>query len=147
MRMVRAILIDPFEKTVTEVQHDADDYRGIYKLISHETMPVDCFTVVRLDDVDSVFIDDEGLLKDPTHFFLWRGYPQPLAGKGLILGCDEEGETIACAMTLEQAKANIGFTDQIRLSHFEDFEHDEEHEVFGKMHVIGHRPVFTSKED
>jgi hypothetical protein len=30
MRNVRAILIDPFACTVTEVEHDASDYRNIH---------------------------------------------------------------------------------------------------------------------
>lgn len=44
MRPVKAILIDPFACTITEVEHDADNYPGIYDLISHESKRVDTFT-------------------------------------------------------------------------------------------------------
>ena len=93
---MRAILIDPFTETISEVEY-VGPYQQIYALLSHETMPVDTFTTVNLGDENqnAIFVDDNGLLNDPTHFFVWMDYAQPLAGKGLILGCDDEGESIA----------------------------------------------------
>jgi hypothetical protein len=38
MSKVKGFLINPFACTVTEVGHDADDYRDTYGLISHESM-------------------------------------------------------------------------------------------------------------
>lgn len=146
MRNVKAILIDPFEKTVTEIEHDADNYRAIYSKLSHETMPVSCFTVVRINDQDdTIFIDDEGLLKPCSHFFVYEGYPQPLAGKGLILGTNEEGDSIAPqAVTVDDVKAKVTFRDDIELSHFEHF--DGVKNIAGKeFAVIGNRPIFKAK--
>ncbi len=99
---MRAILIDPFARTVTEIDHDNTSYRNIYPVLSHESMEVECFTVATvLPNEDSLFVDDEGLLKDCQALFLFdgvkglcEGYPQPLAGKGLILGADEEGKSV-----------------------------------------------------
>lgn len=112
-RPVRAILIDPFKCEVTEVTHDAADYRNIYKLISHESMPVDCFTCVYLDDGDAIFVDDEGLLKPCDRFFKWRGYPQALAGRGLILGSDDEGDTRAAKIDIEEARKHLTYFERI----------------------------------
>ena len=53
---MRAILINPEDKTVTEVDYDGD-YKSIYKLIGCST-----FDVVRTSTSnDGIYIDDEGL--------------------------------------------------------------------------------------
>lgn len=87
----KAVLIDPYKQEVTDVTYNGD-YKQIY-----EHIKVDCFALVRLSDNDDVFVDDEGLLKlnPDTKFFLLPDYPQPLAGYGLILGTDDEGESIS----------------------------------------------------
>lgn len=108
---MKAILIDPIEKKITEVDHDGD-YKQIYRLIDCEI-----FTTVGIDSPDetsdprdnSIFIDDEGLLNDPRYFFQWSGYPQPLAGKGLILGCNEEGESCSTNWTVNRVRKKVTF--------------------------------------
>jgi hypothetical protein len=87
----KAVLIDPYKEEVTDVTYNGD-YKQIY-----EHIKVDCFALVRLADDDDVFVDDEGLLKlEPsTKFFALPDYPQPLAGYGLVLGNDNEGESIS----------------------------------------------------
>jgi hypothetical protein len=88
---MKAVLIDPYKEEVTDVTYNGD-YKQIY-----EHIKVDCFALVRLSDDDDVFVDDEGLLKlkPSTKFFALPDYPQPLAGYGLILGNDNEGESIS----------------------------------------------------
>lgn len=100
---MKAILINPFDQTVTEVEYSGD-YRDIYKLIDAQ-----CFDVARLPHRDGIFVDDEGLLNGTTHFFQHEDYPNPLAGKGLIIGCDEEGESVDCKTTLNEVKAKVSF--------------------------------------
>lgn len=106
----KAILIDPFACTVTEV-----DWNGnidhIYELISHESMPVECFDCVSLGNAgnDAIFVDDEGLFKDSERFFRYRDINQPMAGKGLILGADDEGESIAPYINVDKVKKAISF--------------------------------------
>lgn len=114
MKNVRAILIDPFTCTVTEVEHDASNYPNIYKLISHEAHPVDCFTCAysnMLQSGEAIFIDDNGMLNNPVRFFQFAGYPQALAGKGLILGCDEDGDTIGATSQLATIKSAVMFAE------------------------------------
>lgn len=107
---MKAYLIDAVAKTVTEVEHNGD-YREIYTFLG-----CDLFTVVRLDSTESetdrgdgLFVDDEGLMKPQAHFFKIAGFDQPLAGNGLVLGTDDEGESTAPAMTLAELQAIVTF--------------------------------------
>ena len=89
---MKAILIDPFDESVSEV-----DYNGDYKEISNliNCGPID---YVRLDDTNDIYVDDEGLLYDDTdedrNFGFAFGICDPVFGKGLIMGLDyKNGET------------------------------------------------------
>ena len=111
-RLVKGILIDPFACTVTEVEHDAESINNIYDLISHETMPVDCFTCAyarALAPGDAIFVDDEGPFKKPDRFFTYPGNPQPLAGKGLLLGSDIDGNTSSALTPIYLARIGVLF--------------------------------------
>lgn len=142
MRMVRGILIDPENKTITEVQHDADNYKDIYKLID-----ADCFDAVHLAKGDAIFVDDNGLYREPQHFFKWEGYHQPLAGKGLILGSDSEGETRSAKVSLATAKNLVSWVN-VRLKGFEEVDTKIDHPILGKdTPLIGHRPIFEEGKD
>lgn len=117
MSIIKAILIDPFACTVTEVQYEGDDYKQIYPLISHETMKVDCFTgayPASLAGYDAVYVDDEGLFKNPQRFFLIPSNGQPLAGKGLVVGANDEGESISAETKLESLKREVVFLEFAR---------------------------------
>lgn len=108
-RIAKAILIDPFKCEITEVERDAADYTNIYPLLSHESMTVDHFDVVRLDRGDGIFVDDEGLLKPCVRYFLWDGYPQQLAGRGLIVGSNDAGNATAVKITLDEVRRRVTF--------------------------------------
>lgn len=147
MRQVRAILIDPVTQTCTEVEHDADNYRGIYTLLSdpEHGLNVSCFDVVRLDRGDAIYVDDEGLLKDPKYFFVWKDYPTPLAGRGLILGSDYEGETQSAQTTLDKVRQQITFP-QLKVTGFKSEEGPTDwhgHTAWG----ISTQPLFEKRED
>jgi len=102
--MMQAILINPFDKTIEEIE-----YSGDWKDIS-SLLECDIFTTAYFDDTtDSVFVDDEGLYVEDQAFFTIGDYPQPLAGRGLILGCNDEGDSVDCETTLEEAKAMVTF--------------------------------------
>jgi hypothetical protein len=97
---MNAYLIDPFTKTVTTVEYDGD-YQRIYDLIE-----CDMFDVVRINaQGDGIFVDDEGLINGKEQAFFRidvDGYHHPLAGKGLVLGVDSEGESISPHITHEE---------------------------------------------
>jgi hypothetical protein len=107
---MKAILIDPFAKEITEIEYDGN-WQQIGKIIDCEL-----FTTAGLSDGDTVFVDDEGLFKGETAFFKHAHYPQPLAGKGLILGTDSEGDSISPQLTLLEHKAQIAFVIPLKIN-------------------------------
>ena len=90
---MRVILINPYNQTIKEAVYGGD-YREIYDLIGCRT-----FDVVSLSDAGDLYVDDEGLLKDDNRYFSWSG--RNFAGIGLILGHDDEGETIETTYDLQ----------------------------------------------
>jgi hypothetical protein len=103
---MKAIVIDPENKTVTEVDYSGD-YKDIYKLIGCRT-----FDIVRIPTgLDGIYIDDEGLYAEKQAFwkfwFSTTQMPIKLVNKGLVLGCNDEGDTIAPDSTVEDIKKNI----------------------------------------
>lgn len=104
---MKAYLIDPFARSVTETEYNGD-YQTIAPAIGARL-----FTVAEFNDAgDAVFVDDEGLLAGPTAFFLIDGYPEPLAGKGLVLGLDADtGDSTAPSESLEQLTARVKWVD------------------------------------
>ena len=130
---MRAYLVNPVDKTVTLVEHDGD-YRDIYKHIEAE-----CFTALTLNSSgDALYLDDEGLYRDGQAFFHLKGYPQPLAGRGLLLGTDHEGDSRAPVIALEQFQKLIAWAPEgLR---FEGITQTEEHDEM--MFVIRQTPEF-----
>lgn len=110
---MRSILIDPFNKTVTEVEYSGN-YQQIYDLIDCDTY--DCARINRHGD--AIFVDDEGLMREtPQAFFLHEDYPQPLAGKGLVLGCRmSDGETIEPTTTADEVRAKVQWVMPVRIN-------------------------------
>lgn len=107
--MMQAILIDPFTETVEEIEYSGD-WKDISALL-------DCslFTCVYFDmneDVeydDTLYVDDEGMYVENQRFFKIAGYPQPLAGKGLVLGSTEDGDSTDCVSSLEDIRNMVYF--------------------------------------
>jgi hypothetical protein len=100
---MRTILIDPYERSFTEVDYDGD-YKSIYTHLGCDT-----FDVV-YTDVGDVFVDDEGLLKNPSKFFYIQGTPQPLAGRGLVFGrVDEEGNSTEATVSIDELEKKVRF--------------------------------------
>jgi hypothetical protein len=107
---MRAILIDPIAHTVTVVQHN-NDYKQIYQYLSDKEhgLEVSDFNAVTIDRRNMFFVDGEGLLKDPRYFFVWRGGSQPYAGRGLVLGYDQQGETVSTTWTVSKVADQVSF--------------------------------------
>lgn len=98
---MKSILIDPFTRTIKEVEYDGD-FHQIYEFIHCDTF--DCVRVN--ENGDAIFVDDEGLISGKEQaFFGWLGYPQPLAGRGIVLGSNlTDGESADTTITLEEAR-------------------------------------------
>lgn len=113
---MRAILIDPVKKTVTEVDY-AGPYAQIYTFIH-----ASCFCLaggIKVDPeifdhrTDDMFVDDEGLFNPQFGWFKWRGYPTPLAGYGLLLGTNHVGDSIAARSQIEDMGVEFGIIGQM----------------------------------
>lgn len=100
--MTRAILIDPADRSFTEVHFST--WKEIAPLLGCEL-----FDVVRFDGC-SAYVDDEGLLKDPSDI-RWTVFDgRPLAGSLLLVGHpDEEGADTDCPLSVEDAEMRGGF--------------------------------------
>lgn len=105
-REIRAIYIDAAERRVSEV--------GVIGLEDMQTLVGGYIaTGYTFENGDTLFVDDEGLLKEPSHFFLIPGAAQPFAGDGLIVGAaDTEGETMDATSTVEEIQEQIRFLDR-----------------------------------
>lgn len=130
---MKAIRIDPEKQVVEEVEYNGD-WRDILRLLN-----VSIFTAVGIDEFTVLYVNDEGLLEDPEFFFEWEGYPQPLAGRGLVLGTDEEGNDRSPKMSLDEVRKKVKFS-RYKVLGFESFEGMTER--YGiKMPVFGNRPI------
>lgn len=87
--MMKGILIDPFTQTVSEV----DVAKGIDAIYALIQAPV--FGVYRLNEAgDGLYVDDEGLFREEQKAFaLATG--EVFAGRALVLGVDDEGNSIS----------------------------------------------------
>jgi len=101
---VRGILIDPTARSVTEIQYSGD-YKQIYTLCDF-----DLFECAQIDEEHTLFIDEEGLLKNNSDFFRILGDPpRSFAGKGLVLGLNYEGESVGSQLTVDDIKERVKF--------------------------------------
>lgn len=102
---MKAILIDPFIRVIKEVEHDGS-LEDIYDKIK-----CDCFDLVHIDDQgDAIYVDDEGLLGDLAQQVFFKIDGMPLAGRGLVLGSDDEGCSTAPTIDISDLTARIEWT-------------------------------------
>lgn len=96
------ILLDPDREIIKKVTVPHD---GIAAMLGCRF-----FTVVRLDAKHDAFVDDEWMLKPfGPMVTVVKDYPNPLAGKVLVLCHDGEGETLSCEWTEEQVRERLTF--------------------------------------
>ena len=103
--MKKAILINVEAHTITETT--IGHYSEIYKAIGNGCNTFEC--PVELENGDTVYIDGEGLYHDPKGCFIMTDWGYPLVGNAIILGTDEEGESVDCQSTIEELKAQVKF--------------------------------------
>ena len=87
-RTVHAVLIDAVNRKVEDVQIEPT-LAEYYRLID-----CDCVAIGEsFPNGDVLFVDDNGLLKSPKHFFKLTANGQAFAGNGLILGEEVEDDS------------------------------------------------------
>ena len=95
---IRAILIDPKLKLITEVQIGTD-LQDIYNQLG-----VDVIDLARVGEKDWLIVDDLGTFRKEQHSFVTPTYNATLVNRALLMG-DQESTT----WTLEEARALIAF--------------------------------------
>ena len=125
-----AILIDSAAQEIRAVEYEGlDDMR---RLIGGG---ID--SACRWPNGDVLYVDDEGLLKPQTGFFMIEGVDQPLPGNGLLVGKEVEdfgsGKwwTEAPTITIEELRALVSFRTR------------EQVEAWGKAHASEPAIAFT----
>lgn len=99
----KAFKIDATARTITPVEiGELEDY---YREIGCEM--IEC--AVRLENGDSIFVDEEGLLRpEVTSHFQWDA--AYFKGNAIVIGGDDEtGETHDVQTTLEEIKDHVSF--------------------------------------
>lgn len=107
---MKAILIDPYNQTITEVKYDGN-YKTIQKIIGCAI-----FDIARFDDDsgNALYIDDEGMFSVENRklfaFYPATGAPTILAGRGLALGCDlATGESQSLTCSFDELANRVAF--------------------------------------
>lgn len=102
---MKAILIDPHSETISEVVYSGD-WKSIKLWIDADT-----FDCAYIDNQDVLYLDDEGLFRADVKFFYIAGAAQPFAGKALVLGSTDDGDTVGVNVSVETLRQNVRFMD------------------------------------
>lgn len=126
--MPRALLVNPFEKTLTEVDHDGE-LHSIYAALDCASTGID---TVALSPVCVMYVDDEGLFKPEQRFFqLVPGAPV-IGGKAIIFGLDAEGGNISHDLIVDKVRDACTFPD-IVFDGTKDSVQQGDHPAFGEI--------------
>ena len=113
-KVMRAILINPMQESIRYTSYDGD-FRSIYKILQCTTYEA----VYPFDNGDTLWIDEEGLLKESNFAFdilgsneLWN---RTYLGSAMILGVDAEGESIECKSKIDDIKSIIKFRGKVAI--------------------------------
>jgi hypothetical protein len=104
---MRAIIINAEERTIIEPEIDGS-LKSLQKIVGGLIDPV----YPGLEGTDHhCYVNDEGLLNSPQHFFMLKDGHQPLAGNGVILGTTDDGNEAPCTLPLDWVKERVTFMD------------------------------------
>ena len=104
---MRAIIIDAEDRTVRETEFDGK-LHSLQQIVGGLIDPV----YPGLEGTGHhCYVNDEGLLNNPQHFFMLKDGHQPLAGNGVILSTTPDGDEAPCALPLDWVKERVSFMD------------------------------------
>ena len=118
-KTIKAILIDSEKREIREVeliQENGSTNQSIYKELKCEYITSACSELFGQIG-HALFVDDEGLLKThPLGAFCVSLNPRPytsqtLSGNGIIVGIDNEGETVSHKLDIEMIKKIVVWED------------------------------------
>jgi hypothetical protein len=103
----RVILIDPEARSIRELESDVS-LASINGLVGAKGL--DQFRIAAFDDggLDFGWVDDTGLSSGmPMHAFLLPISNDPIAGRCLIIGADERGETCSARLPVALLRQDV----------------------------------------
>jgi hypothetical protein len=103
---MRAIVINSRNRTVVEIDL-VPTLDRLQQIVGGLIEPVE----QGLDDEHHFYVNEEGLLDNPEHFFMFTEGHQPLAGNGVILASTGDGREAPCRLSLEWVKERVTFMD------------------------------------
>jgi hypothetical protein len=115
---MRAILIDPEKRTVSEIQHSGGGYQETNRILGCDTHTLGAWLNGSISKgFDAVYASDD-LLEDQDDPRFWfqvdadRDPPSsfPITGRGVVLGTDWEGESCDAKISVEEVAKRITFT-------------------------------------
>jgi len=107
--MKKAIKIDVVKQDVYEIEL-SDDYKAIYGAIGNGCT-IFC-APIEFENGDTLYSDEEGLLHEKmVGCFMMENWKYPLVGNAIILGTDDEGDSIDAKSTIEEIKNQVTFYD------------------------------------
>ena len=89
-----------------------DDYKEIYPAIGNGC---DTFCIpISFANEDSLYADDESLLRenDIKGGFIMDDWHSPIVGNAIILGSNDDGESVDCLTKIEDIESQITFIDE-----------------------------------
>ena len=111
---MKAILINPMQESIRHISYDGDP-KSIYRILQCTTYEA----VYPFENGDTLWIDEEGLLNESNFAFdilgsneLWH---RTYLGSAMILGVDDEGESIECKSKLDDIKCIIKFRGKVAI--------------------------------
>lgn len=110
---MKAYLINPDDRTITEHEwhrRTVNQLDKIYALVNCQTITA----VHPWPGRDAIYVDDEGLMGGPVYqFFGVLGYPQPVAGRGLVVGTGSDGEDQTPTITMPDLISQTVFIERL----------------------------------
>jgi hypothetical protein len=103
--MKRAILINVQERSLSYVT--INHWTDIYTHIANNCDNFEC--PISFKNCDTIYCDGEGRLKEFVGGFMMENWNYAIFGNGLILGTDEEGDSVDCITTIEEIQSKIKF--------------------------------------
>lgn len=100
---MKGILINALDRTV-ELVSNAGDLAALYDGIKCEMVEIADFNP---ETGDTVWVDEEGLLKDNTYGFVYKN--KKLMGNGMIYGSNLNGDNVDVSITVEDVITELLF--------------------------------------
>lgn len=101
---MKALKIDTKLKQVIEIELEKG-LKPIYEQIGNDCNTFAC--PVTFDNNDALHCDDEGLFHEFDGGIMMKDWSYPIVGNLLVIGTNDEGESVDCKTTKEQLEKQI----------------------------------------